>query len=474
MTPIPEPLTPTKTHRGLRLLIALSLTVGILLAYRHQESLTPAQLTNWVHDSGSIGMAIFILIYALATLFFLPGSLLTLAAGALFGPWLGAILSLTGATLGAGLAFLVARYLAGDWVAKKASGMAQRLLTGVETEGWRFVAFVRLVPIFPFNLLNYALGLTRIRLHHYLITSFICMAPGGAAYAWLGHAGKEAASGSSQAIHAGMWALGLLAVAMIIPRWLKRSKTTHLTILLLCLAHLGSTTPAMAAPPHPLTPDCLTCHQQQNADLITQWSQSNHNQHKMNCQSCHPGNHDGQMASRARHNETCIICHAKENKSYKLSKHGVIVQLTAKQMDFSQPLQGGNIRAPTCAYCHLHAGNHQVGTQSSRRETRDTPCQDCHSPRFTTTWFATGDRMLAIGQMKVDEANQVVNALKNKDENSAKPAMIILQTMNGHLTNIRLGVGHQSPDDQWWLGQPALDGDLLRIKTLSSEQMLRD
>ncbi|MBF0128159.1 MAG: TVP38/TMEM64 family protein, partial [Magnetococcales bacterium] len=94
-------------------------------------------------------MAIFVLLYILATILFLPGSVLTLAGGALFGPWLGGSLSLAGATIGAGIAFLIARHLAGDWVVQRAGGMAGRLLAGVEAEGWRFVAFVRLVPIFP-------------------------------------------------------------------------------------------------------------------------------------------------------------------------------------------------------------------------------------------------------------------------------------------------------------------------------------
>jgi uncharacterized membrane protein YdjX (TVP38/TMEM64 family) len=72
----------------------------------------------------------------------------------------------------------VARYLAADWVARKAGGRLGRLIAGVEAERWRFVAFVRLVPLFPFNLSNYALGLTRIPLSHYVLASLVCMAPG--------------------------------------------------------------------------------------------------------------------------------------------------------------------------------------------------------------------------------------------------------------------------------------------------------
>ena len=137
----------------------------------------------------------FILIYALVTVLFLPGSVITLAGGALFGPVLGTFLNLTGATLGAALAFLVSRYLASDWIADKAGGKVKQLINGVEGEGWRFVAFVRLVPLFPFNLLNYALGLTKIRFMHYLIATYVFMLPGAIAYTYLGYAGREAIGG---------------------------------------------------------------------------------------------------------------------------------------------------------------------------------------------------------------------------------------------------------------------------------------
>ena len=98
--------------------------------------------------------------------------------------------------IGAALAFLISRYLASDWVADKTGGRLKQLINGVETEGWRFVAFVRLVLLFSFNLLNYALGLTRIRFSYYLLATYICMLPGAFAYTYLGYAGREAVGGS--------------------------------------------------------------------------------------------------------------------------------------------------------------------------------------------------------------------------------------------------------------------------------------
>jgi rhodanese-related sulfurtransferase len=98
------------------------------------------------------------------------------------------------------------------------------MIEGVEAEGWRFVAFVRLVPFFPFNLMNYALGLTRIKFLHYIITSLVCMAPGAVAFTWIGYAGREALSGNDTAIRYGLLALGLFAAIAFIPRIVRRMR----------------------------------------------------------------------------------------------------------------------------------------------------------------------------------------------------------------------------------------------------------
>jgi rhodanese-related sulfurtransferase len=98
----------------------------------------------------------------------------------------------------------------------------KQLKLGVEAEGWRFVAFVRLVPLFPFNLLNYALGLTRISLSHYVIASYVCMLPGAIAYTYLGYTGRAAVAGGEGLIEKGLLALSLLAAVAFIPRLLGR------------------------------------------------------------------------------------------------------------------------------------------------------------------------------------------------------------------------------------------------------------
>ncbi len=200
----------------------LLLLAAVVVAIWHRERFDLATLRQWLDGSGAVAPLLFIAIYALATVLFLPGSVLTLAGGALFGPVLGTLYNLVGATLGATLAFLIARYLAHDWVAAKAGDRVKRLMAGVEAEGWRFVAFLRLVPLFPFNLLNYALGLTPIRLPHYALASFVFMSPGAFAYTWLGYVGREAARGGEGLIQKVLIALALLAMAAFLPRLVSR------------------------------------------------------------------------------------------------------------------------------------------------------------------------------------------------------------------------------------------------------------
>jgi uncharacterized membrane protein YdjX (TVP38/TMEM64 family)/rhodanese-related sulfurtransferase len=205
-------------NRLMRIALFLGLLVAVTLAIIYRDQFDAAALEAWVRDAGPVAPLLFMLIYAVAAVLFLPGSVLTLAGGALFGPVLGTIYNLTGATLGATLAFLIARYLASDCVAEKTGGRVKQLINGVEGEGWRFVAFVRLVPLFPFNLLNYALGLTRLRLLHYILATYVFMLPGAIAYTYLGYAGREAVAGGEGMIQKGLLALALLAVVAFLPR----------------------------------------------------------------------------------------------------------------------------------------------------------------------------------------------------------------------------------------------------------------
>jgi uncharacterized membrane protein YdjX (TVP38/TMEM64 family)/rhodanese-related sulfurtransferase len=208
----------------LRLVLALGLAGGIAWAYLHRGQLDSGNLQLQIQSLGPWAPLAFIALFALATVLFLPGAIFGLAGGALYGLVWGSVWNLAGATLGATLAFVTARYVASNWVARRSGGRLKGLIEGIEAEGWRFVAFVRLVPVFPFNLLNYALGLTRIRLSHYVLASLVAMIPGTVAYTWLGHAGREIAAGSETAVRNVLFALGLLAVVAFLPRLVRRMR----------------------------------------------------------------------------------------------------------------------------------------------------------------------------------------------------------------------------------------------------------
>lgn len=236
------------TKPVLRGLLLIAVVAGVALAIVYREAFDAAVLQQWIADFGAAAPVVFVLLYAMATVMFLPGSVMTLAGGALFGPLWGTLYNLVGATLGALLAFLIARYLASDWAERRSHGRIGRLKQGVEAEGWRFVAFVRLVPLFPFNALNYALGLTRIRLSHYLVTSLVCMFPAALAYTYLGYAGREALAGGEGLLQKGLLALALLAVVLFLPGLIGRLREHE-------MLDVGALHDRLAGPQAPLVLD---------------------------------------------------------------------------------------------------------------------------------------------------------------------------------------------------------------------------
>lgn len=155
---------------------------------------------EWINNQGAVGGIVFMLLYIVATVAFLPGSVLTLGAGVVFGVFLGSLYVFIGATLGATAAFLVGRYLARGWVANKIAGNQKfaAIDRAVGREGLKIVLLTRLSPVFPFNLLNYAYGLTGVSLKDYFFGS-IGMLPGTIMYVYLGSlAGNLATLGAGQ------------------------------------------------------------------------------------------------------------------------------------------------------------------------------------------------------------------------------------------------------------------------------------
>lgn len=183
-------------------------------------------LFDWVGENRSVSWLVFIVFYVMACVLVLPGSLLTLAAGFLFGLGYGfAIVSLA-STLGATCAFLVGRFLARDWVAAKLQGLPKfaALDAAVGEQGAVVVLLTRLSPIFPFSLLNYGLGLTQVKLSHYVLASWVGMIPGTLLYVYLGSIASNLTSifagdlaqlpASSWLFYLGLGATLLLTVAI--------------------------------------------------------------------------------------------------------------------------------------------------------------------------------------------------------------------------------------------------------------------
>lgn len=220
--------------RLLQISMAVALVLAIAAAIYYRDSFDVDLIEQWINQAEGWAPFVFILIYIIATVLFLPGSVFTLAGGVIFGPVLGVLYNVIGATIGAALSFLIARYLASNWVSARSGGKLKQLINGVESEGWRFVAFTRLVPLFPFNLLNYALGLTKIRFIEYLLATFIFIIPGAIAYTYLGYAGREAIGGGDNLINTVLIAIALLAAVTFLPRFVatvRRGPTIDITEL---------------------------------------------------------------------------------------------------------------------------------------------------------------------------------------------------------------------------------------------------
>jgi uncharacterized membrane protein YdjX (TVP38/TMEM64 family) len=177
---------------------------------------------TWISGLGVLGPIIFAGLYILACVLSLPGFILTLGAGAIFGVITGFIAVSIGSTLGAACAFLIGRYLARDLVAGRITGNERfkAIDEAVGREGWKIVLLTRLSPVFPFNLLNYAFGLTKVSLKHYFFATWLGMIPGTVMYVYIGSlAGDLASLGSAGRTRTtGEWVLygiGLLATVVV-------------------------------------------------------------------------------------------------------------------------------------------------------------------------------------------------------------------------------------------------------------------
>jgi uncharacterized membrane protein YdjX (TVP38/TMEM64 family) len=208
-----------------RLILLAVLLAGIICVFVWRDYFTVPQIQGLVARMGAWGPAVFVLLYSIGPAFLVPGLPFDLAAGVLFGPFWGTLYALVGSTIGATVAFIAARTVGREWTEEKLSGPLRKIKNGVDRGGWEFVAFARLVPVIPFNLLNYALGLTRIRLVPYVLASLVFMAPATAVYVYAGWAGGEALAGEGP-LGETAWRVGIaltaLACLAVLPRLVVR------------------------------------------------------------------------------------------------------------------------------------------------------------------------------------------------------------------------------------------------------------
>ena len=184
------------------------------------------RLRGWVLGFGALAPLVFVLLYVIATVAFLPGTPLSLLAGLVFGPVLGTLWVVIGATIGATLAFLIGRYAARNlvrtWTAN--NERIRKLDEGVERQGWRMLLITRLVPLFPFNLQNYAYGLTGIGLGVYVGLTAVCIVPGAAVFTFAGGSlanAREDLTGTFVLLGV---AAALFVTVSLVPRWIQNRK----------------------------------------------------------------------------------------------------------------------------------------------------------------------------------------------------------------------------------------------------------
>ena len=204
--------------------VAIAAAIALVLAMMRIVPIDRgiAVFEEWVAALGLWGPLVFAVVYVLAALAFVPGSLLTLAAGAVFGLGLGTVVVSLASTLTAATAFLIARYLARARVevAARADARFAAIDAAVGKGGWKIVGLLRLSPAVPFSLSNYLFGLTPVRFIPYAVTSFVAMLPGTFLYVYLGYAGRvgaEAAAGDAgrSPLEWALLAVGLLATVAV-------------------------------------------------------------------------------------------------------------------------------------------------------------------------------------------------------------------------------------------------------------------
>jgi uncharacterized membrane protein YdjX (TVP38/TMEM64 family) len=207
--------------------VVLAAVIGLMKYFGLFQYVSMENIMNlkaWIDGLGALGPLAYILLFIAACLFFLPGLPVALLGGLAFGPIMGALWASIGSTLGATAAFLVARYVARDMVEgwAQSNPVFKKIDDGVAAQGWRMLMITRLVPLFPFNIQNYAYGLTKIGLFTYFVVSWLCMLPGAIAFTFMGGSIVSGQGNLGRTfLYLGIGAVVFVIISLI-PGWIKK------------------------------------------------------------------------------------------------------------------------------------------------------------------------------------------------------------------------------------------------------------
>ena len=206
---------------GLAILVfVLGIVAFVIMKFSDTFHIPTAEdISGWIEGYGAAGPVMYLLLYALAPLLFVPSFPISMAAGVLFGPLWGTVFASLGSTLGALLPFIISRHFARPYVERHIRGRMKDLDEKIEAHGWIYLAITRLIPLFPFELLNYGFGLTKVRFLTYIVVSWIGMLPATVAYVFFGSSIFGILEGSfSVELIVGLILFGLLALLPIVYR----------------------------------------------------------------------------------------------------------------------------------------------------------------------------------------------------------------------------------------------------------------
>lgn len=217
-------------RRILRIVLLVVVLAAFVLAVRWvKQSGLMDRAFDWIRGLGPWGPAAFIAIYTVAVVLFVPASVFTLGAGFVFGMTWGSVYVLIAANIAGNIAFLIGRHLARDWIAHKleAQPKFKAIDEATAREGWKIVALIRLAPVFPFSLMSYAFGLTRIPFWSYAAAN-LAMIPGTLMYVYFGHIGRAVTDKKPIGVTIAICVATLIAV-LYVTRFAKRALTQKIS-----------------------------------------------------------------------------------------------------------------------------------------------------------------------------------------------------------------------------------------------------